>query len=152
MLTIYSYGCKTNSNINNDNAEIKQHITHEWSVERCGEYQYCVICKINNTVLIQHNYSKEKCNEKQYCLRCDYTKDEVIKHTTEDGLCERCGEYYISKENKIKKENLRHENKIKELNESYNTEYSYNYNRAKAIGSYIIHSRSYVVNRIDQIN
>ncbi len=78
------------------------------------------------------------------CVYCNLQNTEKISHTTERGTCERCGEYYISKENQIIDENLRHEKALNDLYSDYSSQFDYLESRANYYYNNIDYQKSYV--------
>lgn len=124
---------------------------HQWSEEVCGERQYCLICNISNSFIVEHNWSASICEQKQKCLRCNVENDILIPHTTDDGFCDRCGQYYISKEKAIANENVRHQQALKSLEEEYNTSLDNLNSKANEYKAHTIHTESYISSRLTEI-
>ncbi|MDE7191620.1 MAG: hypothetical protein K2O35_04070 [Clostridia bacterium] len=142
ILSTLFVGCGTQDSNN--------HI-HQWSEEVCGERQHCLICNLSNSFIAEHNWSTPKCGQKQKCLRCSVENDVLLSHTTDDGVCDRCGEYYISKEKAIVIENTRYQQVIQSLEDEYNTSLENLNLKAKEYKVHIIHTESYINSRLTEI-
>lgn len=98
-----------------------------------------------------HQWSNEVCGEKQKCQLCYVEKEIIVSHTTDNGICERCGQYYISKDNAIANENARHQQTLQNIEEEYNTSYEKFNLKANEYKSHIIHSETYITSRLSEI-
>lgn len=43
-----------------------------------------------------HEWTEATCETPKICEKCDVTEGEPLGHTTEEGICERCGEKFVS--------------------------------------------------------
>jgi len=158
-------------NPNTENEEIHQ---HEWSALVCGSKQYCLICNEEKEDIVEHKWSEPVCEQKQICLICGKTQkdkvehewsepiceqkqvckkcneqsENIVSHTTDRGNCERCGEYYISKDNQIADENARHEKVLADLYEHYSALYDSHYNNYETYSALVSYSESYIYSRM----
>ena len=142
ILSTLLVGCDTPSSNNH---------THQWSEEVCGGRQHCLICNISNGFIVEHNWSAPICGQKQKCLRCNVEKDMPISHTTDDGVCDRCGQYYISQEKAIVKENARHQQTLQSLEDEYNLSYEKLNSKANEYKMHTTHTESYINSRLTVI-
>jgi len=121
---------------------------HKWSEPVCEQKQICLICGKAQADKIEHEWSEPVCEQKQICSRCGEESDEAIQHTTEKGNCERCGEYYISKDNQIADENARHEKALTDLYDHYSALYDSHYNNYETYSALVSYPESYIYSRM----
>ena len=133
------------------NEEKGEIIEHRWSEPVCEQKQICLICGKAQAEKVEHEWSDPVCEQKQVCSKCNEKSQTVISHTTDRGTCERCGKYYISKENQIIDENKRHEQALVDLEEHYSALYDSHYNNYVVYSSMVSHSESYINSRMSTL-
>ena len=83
--------------------------------------EICTLCEKEKKTkyYTSHNYTYNNCLDYEKCSYCKAKNDVFVYHSTNNGTCEKCGEYFVSKDIQLTKENNRHTLALQKLKSSY---------------------------------
>lgn len=145
-----AFGCK---GLCNHNYEITGQ--EEATCEKDGFIERtCTECgDIESEVLpAEHQYVIADCLSYMECKYCKKQNDVFVYHTTDRGICDLCGEHFISKANQLYDEEIRHQKAMTSLQTSYESQIRKIESRISSTQSSCIYSEAECRSKISELN
>ncbi len=150
------YSCKVCGDTYTEKIEATGHkysekIVKEPACETEGLKEYeCEKCKHTYNEEIAptgHKYADATCLDAKICSVCKKTDGEPLGHTTNEGICERCGEKVSARQDAIDAENETHAKNLAKIDASYDSIINIKTNTLRSLmaknGIYTLYSKSY---------
>ncbi len=121
-----------------------------YKCSRCGSSYDEAIAAVG------HRYAEATCVKAKTCSVCEKTEGEALGHTTNEGVCDRCGEKISAKQDEIDAENEKHQQNITMINAKFDSLYSIKTETLESLmyenGIYNLYSKSYYQSRYSQLS